>query len=235
MGDKLLSIQPGCVITTSVSPEDNLSRPFVIHEHTSNLSNENHSLWNHTTSSLGSGGLANGIEVRKRSLSPGFTTFVFFLFVCFFGSGLHPNRFFLLLCVSTFAPPSLQLLTLLVFLSGQFGWRRVQLPHSPSHPRPFLPCLPPRQLPLHPSHRCSSDANYSGWRATPPRLGNGQDAYRPAVLPQVRFDLTLSICLIGHKAGYLTSASFQLSGSRLQLMLFYWFPKILKINKWINK
>lgn len=72
------------------------------------------------------------------------------------------------------------------FSSGQFRRRRVQLPHSSSHPRPFLPCLPSSQLPLHSSLRCSSDADCTWRRAAPPRLGDGQNAYWPTLLPQVR-------------------------------------------------
>lgn len=73
------------------------------------------------------------------------------------------------------------------FSPGQFGWRCVQLPHSPSHPRPFLPGLPASQLSIKSKRRCRCDAHYTRWRATPPRLGNGQNANWSALLPQVSF------------------------------------------------
>lgn len=71
------------------------------------------------------------------------------------------------------------------FSPGQFRWRRVQLPHSPSHPRPFLSGLPPSQLAIQSKCRCRRDGHYTRRCATPPRLGNGQNAYWSALLPQV--------------------------------------------------
>lgn len=73
------------------------------------------------------------------------------------------------------------------FSPGQFGWRCVQLPHSPSHPRPFFAGLPPCQLAIQSKRRRGRDAHHTRWRATPPRLGNGQNAYWSALLPQVSF------------------------------------------------
>lgn len=78
------------------------------------------------------------------------------------------------------------------FSSGQFRRRCVQLSDSSSHPRPFLPCLPASQLALRPGPRRRSSAHYPWWRATPPRLGNGQNAYWPTLLSQVRLCMILN-------------------------------------------
>lgn len=78
------------------------------------------------------------------------------------------------------------------FSSGQFRRRCVQLSDSSSHPRPFLPCLPASQLALRPGPRCRSSTDYPWWCATPPRLGNGQNAYWPTLLSQVRLCMILN-------------------------------------------
>lgn len=88
------------------------------------------------------------------------------------------------------------------FSSGQFRWRCVRLPSSSSRPRPFLPCFPSCQLPLHSSSRCSSNTNHTWWHATPPRLGNGQNTDWPALLPQVRLTFSLSVLHLSCSAGY---------------------------------
>lgn len=79
------------------------------------------------------------------------------------------------------------------FSSGQFRRRCVQLSDSSSHPRPFLPCLPASQLALRPGPRCRSSTDYPWWCATPPRLGNGQNAYWPTLLSQVRFGMIFKL------------------------------------------
>lgn len=138
-------------------------------------------------------GLANRIEVIKPSFKVKLPVSLPLFFRLWF-----PSR----LCVPAglcfwllFVDSSLAVVNPACFSSGQFRRRCVQLPHSSSHPRPFLPCLPPSQLPLRSSLRCSSDADYTWWCATPPRLGNGQNAYRPTLLPQVRFNFCTSIDL----------------------------------------
>lgn len=78
------------------------------------------------------------------------------------------------------------------FSSGQFRRRCVQLSDSSSHPRPFLPCLPASQLALRPGPRRRSSTDYPWWCATPPRLGNGQNAYWPTLLSQVRLCMILN-------------------------------------------
>lgn len=145
-------------------------------------------------------GLEDGVTANN-TWSYQFHCFVFF---CFLRCGFRPNHVFLQVYVSgcclwtchgSFVNPP-------HFSLGKFGWRCVQLSHSSSHPRPLLPCLPPSQLPLHSRHRCSSNADYTWRRATPPRLGNGQNSHWPTLLPQVRFNSCLSICLIYQATGY---------------------------------
>lgn len=81
------------------------------------------------------------------------------------------------------------------FSPGQFGWRCVQLPHSPSHPRPFLAGLSPSQLAIQSERGRGRDTHHTRRRATPPRLGNGQNAYWSALLPQVSFPASANRCV----------------------------------------
>lgn len=110
------------------------------------------------------------------------------------------------------------------FWSGQFGWRRVRLPHSSSRPRPFLPGLPPCQPALLSGGRRRSDANHTWRRATPPRLGYGQNAYWPTLLPQVSVHFCSSMRLIfdteGNLKSFLRSRTHLVLTSALSLIRF---------------
>lgn len=111
------------------------------------------------------------------------------------------------------------------FSPGQFRRRCVQLSDSSSHPRPFLPCLPASQLALRPGPRRRSSAHYPRWRATPPRLGNGQNAYWPTLLSQVRLCMILNF----DTADYLKY--FTLIIVKMPLWISLIFPILNKMHK----